>query len=131
MSIIVLDADFGVTWAWNGFDHMDVSRPPVLGEIVQANSTGPTTAVPSLPAVDWLHINAVSLSPTDGNLVLSIRHQDWVVKIDYRNARDATSSGGSEGRRLHLNGAQPGRVVLAPAQRPLHRRRHPGTPRQR
>jgi Arylsulfotransferase (ASST) len=26
----------------------------------------------------------VSLSP-DGNLVLSIRHQDWVIKIDYRN----------------------------------------------
>ena len=85
MSIIVLDADFRVTWAWNGFDHMDVNRGPVLGEIVQANSTGPTTAVPRLPAVDWLHINAVSWSPADGNLVLSIRHQDWVVKVDYRN----------------------------------------------
>ena len=84
MSIIVLDADFRVAWAWNGFDHMDVNRPPVLGEIVLTSSTGPTTAVPSLPAVDWLHINAVSLAP-DGNLVLSVRHQDWVVKVDYRN----------------------------------------------
>ena len=84
MSIIVLDADWRVTWAWNGFDHMDVNRAPVLGEIVQASSTGPTTAVPRLPAVDWLHINAVSQSP-DGNLILSVRHQDWVVKIDYRN----------------------------------------------
>jgi hypothetical protein len=35
--------------------------------------------------VDWLHINAVSWSPADGNLVLSVRHQDWVIKIDYRN----------------------------------------------
>jgi hypothetical protein len=35
--------------------------------------------------VDWLHINAVSWSPVDGNLVVSVRHQDWVVKIDYRN----------------------------------------------
>jgi hypothetical protein len=85
MSIIVLDADFRVTWAWNGFDHMDVNRPPVLGEIVLPTSTGPTTAVPRLPAVDWLHINAVSWSPTDGNLVLSVRHQDWVVKVDYGN----------------------------------------------
>jgi arylsulfate sulfotransferase len=85
MSIIVLDADLRAVWAWNGFDHMDVNRGPVLGEIVQASSTGPTTAVPRLPAVDWLHINAVSLSPADGNLVLSIRHQDWVVKVDYRN----------------------------------------------
>jgi hypothetical protein len=85
MSIIVLDADFQVTWAWNGFEHMDVNRPPVLGEIVQASSTGPTTAVPRLPAVDWLHINTVSWSPADGNLVLSVRYQDWVVKIDYRD----------------------------------------------
>ncbi|HJZ58240.1 MAG TPA: aryl-sulfate sulfotransferase, partial [Gemmataceae bacterium] len=85
MSVIVLDADLRVTWAWNGFDHMDVNRPPVLGEIVQASSTGPTTAVPRLPAIDWLHINAVSRSPADGNLVLSVRHQDWVVKIDYRD----------------------------------------------
>jgi hypothetical protein len=85
MSVIVLDSDFRVAWAWNVFEHMDVNRLPVLGEIVQANSTGPTTAVPRLPAVDWLHINAVSWSPTDENLVLSIRHQDWVVKIDYRH----------------------------------------------
>ena len=85
MSIVVLDADLRVTWAWNSFDHMDVNRPPVLGEIIQASTTGPSTAVPRLPAVDWLHINAVSWSPADGNLVLSVRHQDWVVKIDYAN----------------------------------------------
>ena len=85
MTIVVLDADFRVTWAWNGFDHLDVNRPPVLGEIVLPSTTGPSTAVPRLPSVDWLHINAVSWSPADGNLVLSVRHQDWVVKIDYRN----------------------------------------------
>jgi hypothetical protein len=85
MTIVVLDADFRVTWAWNSFDHMDVNRPPVLGEIIQASTTGPSTAVPRLPSVDWLHINAVSWSPADGNLVLSVRHQDWVVKIDYAN----------------------------------------------
>jgi hypothetical protein len=55
-----------------------------LGEITQPGSPEPTNAVPLLPAVDWLHTNAVSLSP-DGNLVLSLRHQDWVIKIDYRN----------------------------------------------
>src|SRR4029077_5135144 len=57
---------------------------PVLGEVTQPG-VGPTAVVPVLPAVDWLHVNAVALSPTDGNLVLSIRHQDWVIKIDYRN----------------------------------------------
>jgi hypothetical protein len=83
--ILVLDKNLQVAWAWNAFDHLDVNRGPVLGEIVQPGQPGPTTAVPRLPAVDWLHINAVSWSPTDGNLVVSIRHQDWVIKIDYRN----------------------------------------------
>jgi hypothetical protein len=85
MTIVVLDGDFRVAWAWNGFDHLDVNRAPILGEIVQPSTTGPSTAVPSLPSVDWLHINTVSWSPADGNLVLSVRHQDWVVKIDYAN----------------------------------------------
>jgi hypothetical protein len=83
--IVVLDQDFQVTWAWDAFDYLDVNRGPVLGEIVQPGSVEPTSAVPILPAVDWLHSNAVSWSPADGNLVLSMRHQDWVIKIDYRN----------------------------------------------
>jgi hypothetical protein len=85
MMIVVLNADLQVTWAWDAFDHLDVNRGPVLGEVVQPGSPEPSAAVPRLPAVDWLHINAVSWSPADGNLVLSIRHQDWVTKIDYRN----------------------------------------------
>src|SRR5439155_1176772 len=85
MMVIVLNADFHVTWAWDAFEHLDVNRGPVLGEVLQPGSPQPTASVPRLPAVDWLHINAVSWSPADGNLVLSIRHQDWVLKIDYRN----------------------------------------------
>jgi hypothetical protein len=83
--VLVLDADFQVKWAWDAFDHLDVHRGPVLGEVTQPGSPEPTNAVPLLPAVDWLHVNAVALSPADGNLIISIRHQDWVVKIDYRN----------------------------------------------
>jgi arylsulfate sulfotransferase len=83
--ILVLDKDLQVAWTWDAFDHLDVNRGPVLGEIVQPGNPGPTAAVPRLPAVDWLHLNAVSWSPADQNLVLSIRHQDWVIKIDYAN----------------------------------------------
>jgi hypothetical protein len=84
--LVVLDQDFHVVWAWDAFDYLDVNRGPVLGEITRPGpGGGPTAVVPVLPAVDWLHVNAVSLSPTDGNLILSIRHQDWVIKIDYRN----------------------------------------------
>ena len=25
----------------------------------------------------------MSWSPADGNLIVSVRHQDWVIKIDY------------------------------------------------
>jgi hypothetical protein len=74
-----------VKWAWDAFDHLDVNRGPVLGEVTQPGSPEPTNAVPLLPAVDWLHVNAVALSPADGNLIISSRHQDWVIKIDYRN----------------------------------------------
>ena len=83
--VLALDSDFQVKWAWDAFDHLDVHRGPVLGEVTLPGSPEPTAVVPVLPAVDWLHVNAVALSPADGNLVLSVRHQDWVVKIDYRN----------------------------------------------
>jgi hypothetical protein len=86
MSIIVLDAHLKVSWAWDSFDHLDVNRGPVLGEILQPGGADQLTAsTPVLPAVDWLHANAVSWSPEDGNLVVSLRAQDWVIKIDYAN----------------------------------------------
>jgi hypothetical protein len=83
--IVVLDQNFQVTWAWDAFDYLDVNRGPTLGEAVLPGVVGPASAVPRLPAADWLHLNAVSWSPGDGNLILSMRHQDWVIKIDYRN----------------------------------------------
>ncbi len=86
MTIIVLDKNFQVSWVWDAFDHLDVNRGPVLGEILHAGDPDQVAAsTPILPAVDWLHINAVSWSPGDGNLIVSVRHQDWVLKIDYEN----------------------------------------------
>ena len=70
--VIVLDENFQVTWTWNAFDFLDVHRGPI-GE---QTDTDP---------VDWLHSNAVSWSPADANLVVSMRHQDWVIKIAYAN----------------------------------------------
>ncbi len=34
---------------------------------------------------DWTHTNAVIYSPDDGNLIVSMRHQDWLVKVNYAN----------------------------------------------
>jgi hypothetical protein len=84
--IIALDPNFQVVWAWNSFDHMDQSRGPLLGETC-AISYGALCPAQSLSAVDWLHSNSISYSPDDHNLIVSMRHQDWVVKIDYQDGQ--------------------------------------------
>jgi len=83
--VLVLDENFQVAWVWDSFDYLDVNRGPTLGETVQPGVLDPDAAVPNLPAVDWLHANSVDWSPADGNLTLSLRDQDWVIKIDYAN----------------------------------------------
>ena len=86
MSIVVLDTNFQVSWVWDSFDHLDVNRGPTLGdELLRGGADQLTASTPVLPAVDWLHMNAVSWVPEDGNLVVSLRAQDWVIKIDYAN----------------------------------------------
>jgi hypothetical protein len=34
MTIVVLDKDFQVAWAWDSFDHLEVNRGPILGEVL-------------------------------------------------------------------------------------------------
>lgn len=63
--LIDLDENWNPVWAWNSFDYLDVTRH-----------------LNGLP--DWTHSNAVLYSP-DGSLLLSMRHQSWVLKIDYNN----------------------------------------------
>jgi hypothetical protein len=58
-------------WVWNSFDHLDVNRHPMY-----------------FP--DWTHSNAMLYSSDDHNLLLSMRHQNWIVKIDFN---DGTGSG--------------------------------------
>jgi hypothetical protein len=65
-ALIDLDPDWNPVWVWNGFDHLDVNRHPM-----------------SFP--DWTHTNAIVYLPSDGNLLVSMRHQNWIVKVDYRN----------------------------------------------
>ena len=64
--VIDLDQNWNPVWAWNSFDYLDVNRH-LFG----------------LP--DWTHSNALVYSPGDGNILLSMRHQSWVLKIDYDN----------------------------------------------
>ncbi len=81
--ILVLDTDWQLKWVWEPFAHLDPARVAVLDERCFNESPGcpPLLLLPM--ANDWMHSNSLSYSPTDGNLLLSMRHQDWLIKIDY------------------------------------------------
>ena len=75
-AIIDLDENHQPVWLWNEFDHLDVNRQPM--------------AFP-----DWTHTNAIIYSADDGNLIISIRHQNWLVKVDYANGAEPETSCGN------------------------------------
>ncbi len=83
--VIALDKNWQVVWAWNTFDHLDVYRKAILDEKCFAEFGICPDLQLGLIANDWTHANAIAYSPSDGNLLLCIRHQDWVIKIDYQD----------------------------------------------
>jgi len=83
--LVDLDENMQVAWAWNPYDHLDVNRAAVLGETCGPLQPGCPPFFLSLVANDWMHSNSVNYSPADGHLLISMRHQDWVIKIDYAN----------------------------------------------
>ncbi len=83
--IIVLDPNLHVIWVWDSFAHLDVNRGPTLGDIC-GSQMGFLCPVPGgASTIDWLHSNALAWSALDNNLLLSMRSQDWVIKINYNN----------------------------------------------
>lgn len=78
--VIVLDANLNVVWTWDAFDHLDTHREATLGEQCLPNACPPLQLGAS--ANDWTHANAIEAT-TDGNLLISFRNQDWVVKVNY------------------------------------------------
>jgi len=63
--IVDIDPNTNVAWLWSSFDYLDPNRHPE-----------------GLP--DWTHSNALVLT-ADGNLLLSMRNQSWILKINYAN----------------------------------------------
>jgi len=64
-AVVDLDPNNEPVWVWQAFDHLDVNRHPFL-----------------FP--DWTHSNAM-VPTSDGHLLLSMRHQSWILKIAYGN----------------------------------------------
>jgi len=84
--IIDLDRDLRPVWTWNAFDHLDPSMMAVLDE--KCDFDGPACFTRTAPeGNDWTHSNSIDYVEGEGNLLLSIRHLDWVVKIDYRDGQ--------------------------------------------
>ena len=66
--VIDLDENHKPVWLWSAFDHLDLNRHPM--------------AFP-----DWNHSNSLEYSPDDKALILSMRHQDWILKINYNDGQ--------------------------------------------
>ena len=66
--LIDVDQNFQPDWVWNSFDHLDVNRHPYL-----------------FP--DWTHSNSLLYSVDDHDLLLSMRHQNWIIKIDFADGQ--------------------------------------------
>lgn len=62
-ALVDIDPNGNVVWGWSAFDYLDVNR-----------------SLQGLP--DWTHSNALVYT-ADGNLLLSMRNQSWILKIDY------------------------------------------------
>jgi len=78
--LVELDPDGNIVWTWDAFDHLDPLRlrsEPDEGLAYVDPDTGET-------GYDWTHGNGI-IHSTDGDLViLSMRHQDWVIAIDHQ-----------------------------------------------
>lgn len=84
--LVDLDQNWNPVWAWNSFDQMEPNGPLDINRHLNG-----------LP--DWTHGNAILYLAQDGNLLLSMRHQSWLAKIDYNN-------GAGTGKILWLLGYQ-------------------------
>ena len=67
-ALVDIDQNWNPVWVWDTFGHLDINRQPE-----------------NWP--DWTHGNAVLYSPDDGDLILSMRHQNWIIKIDYQDGK--------------------------------------------
>ncbi len=83
--VVELNPQLQVIWYWRAFDKLNVDRAAVLGETCANNQGGCPAVVLASVANDWLHGNAIQYSVADGSFIVSLRHQDWIVKVNFAN----------------------------------------------
>lgn len=82
--VIVVDSNLQLKWWWNEFEHIPITQTAVLGETCTAGVDGCPVLLTAGSVNDWTHSNSIAPTP-DGNLVISIRHQDMAIKLNYQN----------------------------------------------
>jgi hypothetical protein len=101
--IVVLDANWQAVWYWdsfdpagggNGYPKLPISRAAVLDEKCVSGGflCGPVYlagAGTADAANDWLHGNSLYYIPSSGDFLMSLRNQDWLIKIDYNHGTGA------------------------------------------
>ncbi len=76
-ALIEFDADGVMVWEWNSFDHLDVNRQRTGYEVLVESHLDQQNYH------DWTHANGVIYEEDDDLLILSLRHQDWLIGIDH------------------------------------------------
>jgi arylsulfate sulfotransferase len=85
--ILILDHNMQLVWAWNPFEHDNLAREATLHETCTHGQGGCPKFNPDFAiANDWIHANSIQYTD-DGNLLLSERHQDYVLKVNYQNGQ--------------------------------------------
>jgi len=84
--LIVLDQNMNVVWTWDAFNFLDINQPAILGETCAAGGAGCEPFQASFTSAnDWLHSNDAQYQAYDGNITISMRHQDVILKVAFNN----------------------------------------------
>lgn len=69
-----------VVWTWNSFDHLDPQRrrEDFYSEVKIPDPEN------GIEGYDWTHGNGLVYTAEDHTILLSLRHQDWLVAIDHQ-----------------------------------------------
>ncbi len=82
--VLVLDHNLQLQWAWDSFAHEDINRVATLHDTCNSSLCAFQDNPSFTIANDWTHTNAAQ-GTADGNIILSQRSQDMVLKINYAN----------------------------------------------
>ena len=84
--LLVLNSQFQVVWYYSSFQQLDINRAAVLGESCGACAVN---LLLDTVANDWTHGNTIYYLASSGDFLVSLRSQDWLIKIAYNNGAGA------------------------------------------